>query len=142
MARIVSFVVLVAIILVFAGLFFQVMADFLLPMFLALMLVIMFGPMHRWFKAKCKGHDHIAAGLTTLSILLIVLVPICLIFTQATFEGFAIYDTFVQGVRQSQNTKDRPKLSNTIKKPANRRRFKNGLPSGLSCLAKSNRTWN
>lgn len=104
MARIVSFVVLVAILLVFAGLFFQVMADFLLPMFLALMLVIMFGPLHRWSKLKCKGHDRIAAGLTTLSILFIVLVPICLIFTQATFEGFAIYDTFVQGVRQSQNS--------------------------------------
>ncbi len=104
MARIVSFVVLVAILLVFAGLFFQVMADFLLPMFLALMLVIIFGPLHRWFKVKCRGHDHVAAGLTTLSILLIVLVPICAIFTQATFEGFAIYDTFVQGVRHSQQS--------------------------------------
>lgn len=104
MTRIVSFVVLVAIILVFAVLFFQVMADFLLPMFLALMLVIVFGPLHGWFKAKCNGHDRIAAGLTTLSILLIVLVPIGLIFTQATIEGFAIYDTFVQGVRQSQKS--------------------------------------
>jgi predicted PurR-regulated permease PerM len=104
-ARIVSFVVLVAILLVFAVLFFQVMADFLVPLFLALMLVIMFGPLHRWFKTKCKGHDHVAAGLTTFSILLIVLVPICLIFTQATLEGFAIYDTFVQGVRHSQESK-------------------------------------
>jgi predicted PurR-regulated permease PerM len=103
-ARIVSFVVLVAIILFFAGLFFQVMADFLLPMFLALMLVIIFGPLHRWFKLKCRGYDGMAAGLTTMSILLIVLVPICLIFTQATFEGFAIYDTFVQEVRQSQDS--------------------------------------
>jgi predicted PurR-regulated permease PerM len=102
-ARIVSFVVLVAILLVFAGLFFQVMADFIVPLFLALMLVIIFGPLHRWFKLKCKGHDRIAAGLTTLSILLIVLVPICAIFTQATFEGCRIYNTFVQGVRQSQN---------------------------------------
>ncbi|HEY4759935.1 MAG TPA: AI-2E family transporter, partial [Thermoguttaceae bacterium] len=103
MARIVSFVVLVAIVLVFAGLFFQVMADFILPMFLALMLVIIFGPLHRWIKAKCKGYDRTAAGLTTLLILLIVLVPISLIFTQATFEGLAIYHTFVEGVRQSQN---------------------------------------
>jgi predicted PurR-regulated permease PerM len=104
-ARIVSFVVLVAIILFFMVLFFQVMADFLLPMFLALMLVIIFGPLHRWFKAKCKGHNRTAAGLTTLSILLIVLAPLCLIFTRATFEGFAIYDTFAKGVRESQNSK-------------------------------------
>ncbi|MGW8258363.1 MAG: AI-2E family transporter [Thermoguttaceae bacterium] len=104
MARIVSFVVLAAIVLVFAGLFFQVMADFLLPMFLALMLVIIFGPLHRWFKAKCGAHERIAAAFTTLSILLIVLAPMCSIFTQAAFEGFAIYDTFVQGVRQSQQS--------------------------------------
>jgi predicted PurR-regulated permease PerM len=103
MARIVSFVVLVAISLFFVVLFFQVMADFLLPMFLALMLVIMFGPLHRWIKAKCRGYDRLAAGLTTLLILLIVLVPIGLIFTQATFEGFALYDKFVQEVRQSQD---------------------------------------
>jgi predicted PurR-regulated permease PerM len=103
-ARIVSFVVLVAILLIFVGLFLEVMADFLVPMFLALMLVIMFGPLHRWFKLKCKGHDRTAAGLTTLSILLIVLAPTILIFTQATFEGFAIYDTFVQGVRHSQQS--------------------------------------
>jgi predicted PurR-regulated permease PerM len=103
MARIVSFVVLVAISLFFVVLFFQVMADFLLPMFLALMFVIMFGPLNRWIKAKCKGYDRIAAGLTTLSILLIVLVPVCLIFTQATFEGFYIYDKFVQEVQQSQD---------------------------------------
>ena len=38
MARIVSFVVLVAILLVIAALFFQVMAKFLLPMFLAVLL--------------------------------------------------------------------------------------------------------
>lgn len=92
MARIVSFVVLVAILLVIAGLFFRVMANFLLPMFLAVLLVIMFGPLHRWFVVKCGGRNRLAAGLTTVSILLIVLIPLLLILLQAALEGVAIYE--------------------------------------------------
>ena len=55
MARIISLVVLVAILALMAVLFFQVMASFLLPAFLALLLVVIFGPVHRWFVARCKG---------------------------------------------------------------------------------------
>lgn len=91
MARIVSFVVLVAILLVIAALFFQVMAKFLLPMFLAVLLAVMFGPLHRWFMAKCKGRDRVAAGLTTASIILILLIPLLAILIPAFFEGRAIY---------------------------------------------------
>ena len=40
MARIVSFIVLLVILLVIGGLFLQVMAGFLLPLFLALLLVV------------------------------------------------------------------------------------------------------
>ena len=65
MARIVSLVVLVAILLVIGGLFFRVMANFLLPLFLALLLVVMFGPLYRWFRDRCRGHARIAAVLTT-----------------------------------------------------------------------------
>ena len=93
MSRIVSFVVLVAILLVIAGLFFQVMANFLLPLFMAVLLVIMFGPLHRWFVAKCKGYDRLAAGLTTAAIMLILLVPVLLILVPATIEGIKIYDS-------------------------------------------------
>ena len=92
MTRIVSLVVLVAIVLVIAVLFFKVMADFLIPMFLALLLVVMFGPVHRWFKAKCKGHDRLAAGLTTAVILLIVLAPMTLIIIEAAQESLTLYE--------------------------------------------------
>ncbi len=91
MARIVSLVVLVAIVLVIAVLFFKVMADFLIPMFLALLLVVMFGPLHRWFKAKCGRHDRLAAGLTTAVILLIVLAPMALILMEAAQESLTLY---------------------------------------------------
>ena len=91
MSRMVSFVVLVAILLVIAVLFFRVMANFLLPMFLAVLLVVMFGPVHRWFVAKCNGRDRLAAGLTTAAILLIFLAPLLLIVFQAVSEGVDLY---------------------------------------------------
>lgn len=100
MARIVSFVVLVAILLVIAGLFFRVMANFLLPMFLAVLLAIMFRPVHRWFIVKCRGRDRVAAGLTTASIILIILVPLMLILLKAAFEGHEIYQAMVNAQGQ------------------------------------------
>ena len=91
MARIVSFIVLVGILVVIAALFFRVMANFLLPMFLAVLLVIIFGPLHQWMQKKCKGRPRVAAGLTTAAIILIFLVPLLLIVVQAAFEGVDIY---------------------------------------------------
>lgn len=96
MARIVSFVVLVAILLVIGGLFFQVMANFLLPMFLAVLLAIMFSPLHRWFIVQCKGRHRVAAGLTTASIILILLIPLILILLKAAFEGHEVYRAIVR----------------------------------------------
>ncbi len=97
MARIVSLVVLVVILLIIAGLFFEVMANFLLPLFLALLLVVMFGPLKHWFKSKCRGHDRIAALLTTASILLIVLIPLVILLIEAGFEAQSLYRTAMDG---------------------------------------------
>lgn len=91
MARIVSLVVLVAILLIIGGLFFRVMANFLLPLFLALLLVVMFGPLYRWFRDRCRGHARIAAVLTTGSILLMVLIPLLLLLVEAGREARIIY---------------------------------------------------
>jgi len=91
MARVVSFVVLVVILLVIAGMFFMVMANFLLPMFLAVLLVIIFGPVHQWMLLKCKGRDRVAAGLTTGAILLILVVPMLLILLPAGIQAHKIY---------------------------------------------------
>jgi len=90
MSRMVSFVLLLIIILLMAAVFLMVMAQFLLPMFLAVLLVVVFRPLHQWFVRKCKGRNHLAAGLTTLSIVLIVLVPMLLILARAAAEGYSI----------------------------------------------------
>jgi predicted PurR-regulated permease PerM len=83
----------VAILLVIAILFFRVMAEFLLPMFLAAILLITFRPLHRWYSEKCHGRPHIAAGLTTLTILLVFLVPLFVVLLEATVEGLAVYQS-------------------------------------------------
>lgn len=90
MARIVSFIMLVAILLVMGALFFQVMAGFFVPLFLAVLLVVMFRPVHRWFVGRCKGRERLAAGLTTLAILAIVMAPLLLVLIQAGLEASSI----------------------------------------------------
>lgn len=107
MARIISLVVLVAILLVMAGLFFQVMANFLLPLFLALLLVVMFGPMNRWFRQRCRGHGRIAAALTTTSILLIVLVPLLALLIKAGYEAETIYRAALDAPAFAQSSDDK-----------------------------------
>lgn len=90
MSRKVSFVVLLGILAVIAFLFFQVMAIFALPLFLALLLVVMFRPMYLWFVAKCGNRERLAAALTTIAILLIFLIPMLAIFLEAAREGVGV----------------------------------------------------
>ena len=90
MSRIVSFVALVTIVVLVGALSFKVMSSFLLPMFLALVLAVIFRPLHKWFIARSAGHDRVAAGLTTAAILLIVLIPTLLILTRAAAEAFSL----------------------------------------------------
>jgi predicted PurR-regulated permease PerM len=92
-SRVMSLVVLLGIIMVAGILFFQVMVGFLLPMFLALILVVVFRPLHDWYARSLKGRQRVAAGLTTLTILLIVLLPLLLILGRAAAEGWAIVRT-------------------------------------------------
>ena len=97
MARIISLVVLIVILLAVGGLFLQVMAGFLLPLFLALLLVVMFGPLYGWFQKKCGRHDRIAALLTTGSILLLVLIPLALLLVEAAYDAQSVYQEVTRG---------------------------------------------
>ncbi|MCE9606946.1 MAG: AI-2E family transporter [Planctomycetia bacterium] len=75
MARMVSLGVLVVLIVVIGFLSYEVMATFLLPLFLAAMLTVLFHPVNDWIAKRCRGRTRIAAALTTLLILLAVLLP-------------------------------------------------------------------
>lgn len=91
MTRMVSFLVLLAILVTIGILFIRVMANFLLPMFLAVLLVVIFQPIHQWFRAQFGGRDRLAAIVTTAAIILIVLLPLLLIGFNATAEGIRLY---------------------------------------------------
>ncbi|MBX7073975.1 MAG: AI-2E family transporter [Pirellulales bacterium] len=110
MARLVSFVVLAAIIVLFAILFFQVMAQFLLPMFLAVILVVMFRPVHQWFIIKCGGRVRTAALLTTLAILMIVLAPMLTILAFAIGDATSVVTAFNPDVLLAKVTRLRENL--------------------------------
>lgn len=90
MARLVSFVVLLAILLVMAALFFEVMAGFFVPLFLAVLLTVIFRPVHRWFVGHCGRRERLAAALTTITILAIVMAPLVAVLIQAAFEASSL----------------------------------------------------
>lgn len=100
MSRMVSFIVLIAILIVFGVLFVRVMQSFLLPLFLAALLGVVFQPWHRWSLRVCRQQNYIAATLTTLLVLLSVLVPVSAVVTLASLEGLTLIEQLrVENVR-------------------------------------------
>ena len=87
MSRRFSFYLLLAIILLAGIVLYNVMAGFLIPLFLAAVLVVVFRPIHRWISHRCRDRERVAAALTTLAIMLIVIAPLAWIFTLAVTEG-------------------------------------------------------
>jgi len=79
----VSLGVILGLVAVFGLLSLRVMSSFLLPLLLAAMLVVIFGPLHRWLRERLQSAEWVAAGLTTLFVLLIVLVPLFLLVARA-----------------------------------------------------------
>lgn len=107
MSRMVSFVILLAILLGVTAVFVLVMANFLIPLFLAVLLVIIFGPIHRWVLGQCRGRVRLAAAATTAAILLIVLLPLGLVLWQAEREGELLYDRLT-GTEQTEHAAQAP----------------------------------
>jgi len=75
-SRYISFAMLIVTILVFCFFFYSVIKGFLLPLFLAILLAVIFRPYHQWISARCNGRPRLAAALSTTTIMLIVLGPL------------------------------------------------------------------
>lgn len=101
MARLVSFLVLLTILVLIAIVFVQVMAGFFVPLFLAALLAVVVQPLHRAVLARCRGYRHLAAGVTTGLVTLIVLVPVGLVVGTAVLESLSLVDRLqLSNVRQ------------------------------------------
>jgi predicted PurR-regulated permease PerM len=114
----VSFIVLAAIVVLFGVLFFQVMAQFLLPIFVAVTLVVMFRPMHQWLIERLGGHVRISAGLTTAAIVLIV-VSLVSIVALAAADAYGLVTQMNSEVLLSKVTKLRHRLGLDLGLPVN-----------------------
>lgn len=76
MARLISLSVLLLLILFLGGTFFRVLAPLLLPLFVAAVMAVLFQPLLGYFVERCKGRKRLAAGLTTGTILSMILLPL------------------------------------------------------------------
>ncbi|HYO25926.1 MAG TPA: AI-2E family transporter [Lacipirellulaceae bacterium] len=101
MPRVVSFIVLLAILLLTSAVFFQVMAHFVVPLFLAAVLVVVFKPLHEWVVMRLPGYPRIAALATTMLILLAVLLPTVWLGWKAAVELRGVYSTLNPAVAAS-----------------------------------------
>ncbi len=90
MPRKLSFYALLGIVVACGILFYRVMVEFFVPLFLAVVLVVIFRPLHQWLLKKTGGRNYLAAGGATLAIVLMVIVPIGSIFSFAAVEGVAL----------------------------------------------------
>ncbi|MFO0013444.1 MAG: AI-2E family transporter [Planctomycetota bacterium] len=94
MARYISFAILFAILIVVGVLFYRVMIGFFVPVFMAVVLVVVFRPLHRWVLSKVGGRDHVAASITTCLIVLIVLLPTIFVLSLAAVQGTKLIENF------------------------------------------------
>jgi len=91
MARLISIAALLLATLVIGVLFFRVMASFFVPLFLAALLVVIFRPLHQAISNRYVGRPRVSSILTTISILLLVLLPAGTIGFVAIAQGIDFY---------------------------------------------------
>ena len=95
--RLISFLVLLAIIVLIGALFYRVMASFVLPLFLAAVLVVIFSPVHNRILQRFNGRKNLAAAATTMIVGLVVMLPIIIAGTYATVEGSRVLKNITPG---------------------------------------------
>ncbi|TWT42710.1 AI-2E family transporter [Botrimarina hoheduenensis] len=94
--RVISLIVLLAVVLLISVLFFRVMASFVVPLFLAAVLAVVFKPLQQWSLRITGGRPHRSALITTLVVSLGVLVPTLVLGWRAYVETSRIVRTVLQ----------------------------------------------
>ena len=90
MVRLISLGVLLVLIVFLGITFYQVIAPFLLPLFLAGVATILCQPVHERFLSRLPSRPRLAAGLTTGSVLAILLVPLLVGVLVATLQLYSV----------------------------------------------------
>jgi predicted PurR-regulated permease PerM len=85
-----SLAVLIGLILLMGILFFRIVQPFLIPLFFAVVLAVLFHPFYCWAKRRCFGHGRIAAVLVAIGVILVVILPVT---GAITLVGYRLADT-------------------------------------------------
>jgi predicted PurR-regulated permease PerM len=102
MSRMLSILVLLAILVAIGVIFFRVMSTFLVPVFLAALLAVNFQPIHHRVNERFgKRSRYLSAGVSTLLAGFAVIAPAALVLTLAVLEGIVLVNQFGDvGVRK------------------------------------------
>lgn len=92
MARLVSLGIVAALIACLGITFYQVIAPFLMPLFLAAMIALLCQPVLRYFLNRCKGRRALAAGLATAAIVGSVMLPIVVAILMGVLQFLSVKD--------------------------------------------------
>ena len=87
MKKLISFVILVLVTGAFGVLFFEVTSTLLLPLFLAMVSVVMFRPVYTWIEQLLSGRNRVAGVITTALVLMVVVVPSVIVLVLAGNEA-------------------------------------------------------
>jgi predicted PurR-regulated permease PerM len=90
MPRVVSIIVLLGILMLLGAMFFQVMAKFVVSLFLAAVLVVVFKPLHIWIRDRLPGYPRLSSLATTLLIVAVALMPTAYLGWNAYVESRAV----------------------------------------------------
>jgi len=88
--RIASILVLVALVALFGILFYQVMAGFLMPVFMAILATILVQPLFAWLLGRLGGSRRWAAAATTGIVLIAILIPVVYLGASAVTEAIRL----------------------------------------------------
>lgn len=77
--------------------FIWTLSGFLLPVFWATVLAILFTPLFRWFRQRMGDHDSLAALATLLTVFFAVIAPIVMLGVAVTQEALGVYERVASG---------------------------------------------
>ncbi|NBC18636.1 MAG: AI-2E family transporter [Bacteroidetes bacterium] len=84
-------------VLLTTGAFLWIVWEFLMPVFWAIVLAILFRPVFRRWLRLVRGRPSAAALLTTLTVILVILVPFALLVTEVTRQALGLYRRIASG---------------------------------------------
>lgn len=131
MAKLISIAALLLATLVIGVLFFRVMASFFVPLFLAALLVVIFRPLHEAITTRFIGRPRLTSILTTITILLLVLLPCGAVGFVAIAQGVDFFRAFRGDAFQQSLDRIRSHLSLDLPKAEQFRQL-NGLLDDLA----------